>query len=152
MVRVVDLESLAPHCCGFENRQDNNLATRITYGTSVVLFSAVFQARRGTWCLPLPVKLEGRHITFTVLVRRKNPTKKVFLWPLCHIHEKLKFQIERAIHLQYCKCTYSQMIFQLNSLIKAFVIYSVILLFRTRLTCMYIRRRIISNIYAGSVV
>ena len=43
-------------------------AIQLAYGTSVI--RVWNNARSGNWGLPLPEKLESRHITFTVLVRR----------------------------------------------------------------------------------
>ena len=44
-----------------------------------VLVCALNKAWNGTWGLPPPVKLESPHITFTMLVRHKNPNLAIWL-------------------------------------------------------------------------
>ena len=88
--RVVDLESLAPHRCGFESHQELSIlsceeAIQLAFGTSVVLLRCPFvpkimHAWNGTWGLPPPVKLESRHITLTVLVKRKTKPASSSYW------------------------------------------------------------------------
>ena len=76
VVRVVDLESLAPHHRGFESWQGldsfiwgSYLASLGNVGGSIwVPTCAWINAQRITWGLPPTVKLECRHITWTVLV------------------------------------------------------------------------------------
>ena len=41
-------------------------------------YSGARSCRRGTCGLPPPVKLERRHIIFTVLMRRKTQPKKIW--------------------------------------------------------------------------
>ena len=99
VVRVVDLDSLAPHYCGFKSRHGLWIlsceeAIQLAYWTSVVLLRCPLvpeimhargeimhararnnarswrnNARSGTWSLSSPLKLEIRHINFTLLVR-----------------------------------------------------------------------------------
>ena len=54
MVRVVDLESLAPHCCGLESRQILSCEKdiQLAYGTSVVLLR----------CLLIPKIMHGGYM------------------------------------------------------------------------------------------
>ena len=83
VVRVVDLESLVPHHCGFESQQgldsfmwgSHPASLRNVGGSTQVPTCAWNNAQRGTWGLPPPVKMESCHITFTVLVWRKSQMK-----------------------------------------------------------------------------
>ena len=91
VVRVVDLE-LPPHRYGFKSRLglwilSCEKAIQPADEMSVVLLMWP-DARRG---ISPPVKLESRHITFTVLVRRKphpnnNNNKKTIKWTKTNIH------------------------------------------------------------------
>ena len=77
--RVLDLKSLAPHCCGFESHQrllilSFDEAIQLVYGRSVVLpmcplISEILQGGPFYWGLPPTVLQAG---TFTVLVPRKT--------------------------------------------------------------------------------
>ena len=81
VVRVVGLESLALHCCVFEPRQGLWIIScedsiQLDYANLMVLlkYPLVFKIIHGG--LPPPVKIESRHITFTVSVRRKTQPKE----------------------------------------------------------------------------
>jgi hypothetical protein len=70
---------LAPQQCRLESRQELFIFTceeaiQLAFGT-VVLFTCLKNARRGTWGLPPPVKLESHHLPCTLLVRRKTQLK-----------------------------------------------------------------------------
>jgi hypothetical protein len=45
-------------------------------GYTQVLVRALYNDQRGTWSLPPPVKLERRHMTYTVSVWRKTQSNK----------------------------------------------------------------------------
>jgi hypothetical protein len=67
VVKVIDFKPLASHCCGFESRQGLWIlsceeAIQLAYGTSV---PEIIHGR-ATWDLPQPVKLERRHMTYSV--------------------------------------------------------------------------------------
>ena len=70
VVRVVDLESLAPHRCGLESNSFMWRSYPASLG-NVEPACAWNNARRGSWGLPPPVKLESHHMTFTMLMQRK---------------------------------------------------------------------------------
>ena len=86
MDRVVDLESLAPHRYRFESHQGLRIF-HVSYparlgnvGGSTQLPARTWNnARRGTCGLHSPVKRECRHITCTVLVRRKTQPKTIHM-------------------------------------------------------------------------
>ena len=68
--RIFDIESLAPHCCGFESRQgDLDSFMRGSYpsslwnvdGSTRVPACARNNKHRLIWGLPQPVKLESHH-------------------------------------------------------------------------------------------
>jgi hypothetical protein len=81
VVKVVDFKPLSPHRCGFESWQGlkdsfmwgsypTNL--RNVGGSTQVPVHAWNNARKGTWGLPPPVKLERRQMNYTVSVWRKT--------------------------------------------------------------------------------
>ena len=87
-VRVVDLESRALHRSRFRNTAidlmdtfSSEKAIQLAYRTSVVLFRhpLIPEIMHGGELegLPPSVKLESRHITFTVVVRLKTQQKDV---------------------------------------------------------------------------
>ena len=80
-----DLESLASRHCGFEYLQGLWILSceevfQLAYGMLLVLFGcpacAWNNAQWSTQGLPPPVKMESRHITYTVLVWCKTQLKK----------------------------------------------------------------------------
>ena len=83
LVRIVDLESLAAHRLGFESRKGLRILScesaiyaaslQNVGGSTQVSVHAWNNAWRGVWGLPPPVKMETRHITYIVLVRRTHP-------------------------------------------------------------------------------
>jgi hypothetical protein len=86
VVKVVNFKPLVLHRCGFEYRQKLWIfsceeAIQLVYGTSVVLLRPVSvrawnNARKGTWRLAPPVKLERRHMTYTVSMWRQTQSNK----------------------------------------------------------------------------
>ena len=68
---IIISKSLAPHCCGFESRQQLwNLsceeAIQLAYRTLLVLLRCPLAPEIMQLSLPPPVKLESRNITFSV--------------------------------------------------------------------------------------
>jgi hypothetical protein len=82
VVKVVDFKPLAPHRCGFESRQGllilscEEASLRNVSGSSQVPVRARNNARKGTWGLPPPVKLERHDKTYTVSKWRKTQNKQ----------------------------------------------------------------------------
>ena len=84
VIRVVDLESHALTAVGLNPTRDFDSFMWGTYLASLWNVGGSTQvpaldwnnAGRGTWSLLPPMKLQSQHITFTVLVWRKNPTQK----------------------------------------------------------------------------
>jgi hypothetical protein len=79
------VKPLAPHRCGFESQQGLWIfsckeAIQLVYGTSgstQVPVCAWNNARKGTWGLPPPVKLERRDMIYTVSMWHKTPNKQL---------------------------------------------------------------------------
>ena len=93
VVRVVDLESLAPQRYEFKSRQavwihSCGKAIQLAYGMSEVLLRCPLvpeMIHRGASLSP-PVKLGSRHITFIVLVQLKTSTVIVLLYLSRHVN------------------------------------------------------------------
>ena len=76
MVRVIDLESLAPRSCWFESHQGRWIlsceeAIQIAYGTSVVLLRCLLVPEIIHGGVSPPINLESSHVTFTVKPNQK---------------------------------------------------------------------------------
>ena len=103
VVRVVDIESFAPHWFGFKSHQGLRIlsceeAIQLTYKTSVVLLRDWNNASpKGTQGLPA-------RMTFTVLVQRKTqPKKKKWKHKIITIEANLIFFL-RKLTCNFLNC------------------------------------------------
>jgi hypothetical protein len=94
VVNVVDFKSLAPHRCGSESQQGLWIlsceeAIQLAYGSRWFYSGAsscLKYARKATWGLPPPVKLESRDMTYTVSMWRKTQKQNLGSTTFYDIH------------------------------------------------------------------
>jgi hypothetical protein len=109
VVKVFDLKPLAPHHCRFESRQGLWILSceeaiqlvRNVDGSTQVPVRAWNNARKGTWGLPPPVKLERRDMTYTVSMWRKTQLN-LSICVLFNCAKRVKDTLSRWLYIAFC--------------------------------------------------